>query len=191
MLLFLLGISNFSGVVLKSWCILKFPCVPSEQVAYVFRSSHWRCSVKKVFLKISQISQENTCVTVSFFIKFTESVTKRSRKKHFPTLKKLLLSELPSFSIELGNYQISLILSRLSAVNLSFFCNSTICLFVVIAHGVFLFPMIAHVICLFCVIAHAMSFFPHRKCCLSFFPDSTCYLLFFPDSTSHLFLFSR
>ena len=90
---------------------------------FCFKSGHWRCSVKKVFLKISQISQENTCVTVSFFIKFTESVTKRSRKKHFPTLKKLLLSELPSFSIELGNYQISLILSRLSAVKASCMCT--------------------------------------------------------------------
>ena len=28
-----------------------------------------RCSVKKVFLKISQNSQENTCVRVSFLIK--------------------------------------------------------------------------------------------------------------------------
>ena len=27
-----------------------------------FRSSHGRCSVKIVFLKISQISQENTCI---------------------------------------------------------------------------------------------------------------------------------
>ena len=26
------------------------------------RSSHWRCSIKKLFLKISQYSQENTCV---------------------------------------------------------------------------------------------------------------------------------
>ena len=31
------------------------------------RSSYRRCSVKKVYLKISQISQENTCVGVSFF----------------------------------------------------------------------------------------------------------------------------
>ena len=28
-----------------------------------------RCSVKKVFLEISQNSQENTCARVSFFIK--------------------------------------------------------------------------------------------------------------------------
>ena len=33
-----------------------------------YRSSHRRCSVKKVFLKISQNSQENTCVRVSFWL---------------------------------------------------------------------------------------------------------------------------
>ena len=32
----------------------------------ISRSSHRKCSVKKVFLKISQISQESTCVRVSF-----------------------------------------------------------------------------------------------------------------------------
>ena len=30
------------------------------------RSRHWSCSVKKVFLENLQISQENTCVEVSF-----------------------------------------------------------------------------------------------------------------------------
>ena len=34
-----------------------------------FRSSHRRYSVKKVFLQISQNSQENTCASVSFLIK--------------------------------------------------------------------------------------------------------------------------
>ena len=33
------------------------------------RSSHQRCSIKKVFLEISQNSQENTCSRVSFFNK--------------------------------------------------------------------------------------------------------------------------
>ena len=33
------------------------------------RSSHWRCSIKKLFLKISQCSQENICVELSFLIK--------------------------------------------------------------------------------------------------------------------------
>ena len=30
------------------------------------KSSHWRFSTKKAFLKMSQILQENTCVGVSF-----------------------------------------------------------------------------------------------------------------------------
>ena len=34
-----------------------------------FRSSHWRYSVKKVFLEIPQNPQENTCASVSFLIK--------------------------------------------------------------------------------------------------------------------------
>ena len=33
------------------------------------RSSQQRCSVKKVFMKISQNSQENTCARASFLIK--------------------------------------------------------------------------------------------------------------------------
>ena len=33
-----------------------------------YRSSHERCSIKKLFLKISQSSQENTCARVSFLI---------------------------------------------------------------------------------------------------------------------------
>ena len=34
-----------------------------------FKSRRQRCSIKKVFLEISQISQENTCARVSFLIK--------------------------------------------------------------------------------------------------------------------------
>ena len=33
----------------------------------------WRCSVKEVFLKISQNSQGNTCVRVSFLIELQAS----------------------------------------------------------------------------------------------------------------------
>ena len=33
------------------------------------RSSHWRCSIKKMSLKISQNSQQNTCARVLFVIK--------------------------------------------------------------------------------------------------------------------------
>ena len=35
----------------------------------LFRSSHRRCSIKKVFFKISQNSQENICAKVSFILK--------------------------------------------------------------------------------------------------------------------------
>ena len=39
------------------------------------RSSHQRCSVKKGFLQISQNSQENTCVGISFLINFIKKET--------------------------------------------------------------------------------------------------------------------
>ena len=41
------------------------------------RSSHRRCFIKKVFLKISQYSQENTCLKACNFIK------KRLQHRHF------------------------------------------------------------------------------------------------------------
>ena len=43
-------------------------CMPKTN-----RSSHQRCAIKKVFLGISQNSQENTCVRVSFLIKLQAS----------------------------------------------------------------------------------------------------------------------
>ena len=53
--------------------IIQSIIVPSmlqyRQIAMKLRSSHRRCSVKKVFLEISQNSQENTCARVSFLIK--------------------------------------------------------------------------------------------------------------------------
>ena len=39
------------------------------QIFACVRSSHQRCSIKKVFLEISQNSQINTCARVSFLIK--------------------------------------------------------------------------------------------------------------------------
>ena len=38
-------------------------------ITYLSRSSPWRCSVKRVFLEISQNSQKNICARVSFLIK--------------------------------------------------------------------------------------------------------------------------
>ena len=49
--------SNLSSVSFK-FCNIKY------------RSSHKRCSIKKVFLEISQNSQENTCAWVSFLRTF-------------------------------------------------------------------------------------------------------------------------
>ena len=53
------------------------------------RRSHRRCFVKKLFLKVSQISQENTSVGVSFLIKlYTSSLEtllkKRLRHRYLP-----------------------------------------------------------------------------------------------------------
>ena len=39
-----------------------------------------RCFVKKVFLEIPQISQENTCARVSFLIKFQASATSLKKR---------------------------------------------------------------------------------------------------------------
>ena len=41
----------------------------SNEIDTETRSSHRRCSVKNVFLEISQNSQENTCDRVSFLLK--------------------------------------------------------------------------------------------------------------------------
>ena len=46
------------------------------QIAY-HRSSHRRCSIKNVFLKISQNLQESTCVKISFLIKLHGNFIKR------------------------------------------------------------------------------------------------------------------
>ena len=48
-------------------------------------SSHLRSSIKKLFLKISQNSQENTCVGVSILIKFTCLRPATLSKKDTPT----------------------------------------------------------------------------------------------------------
>ena len=39
------------------------------RLKYINRSSHRRCSIKKLFLKILQYSQDNTCVVFSFLTK--------------------------------------------------------------------------------------------------------------------------
>ena len=39
---------------------------PQTTAFAIIRSSHWRCSIKKMFLKISQNSLENDCARVFF-----------------------------------------------------------------------------------------------------------------------------
>ena len=47
------------------------------RISWFYRSSQWRCSAKKVFLKILQYSQKNTCVEVSLkAFKFTILLTR-------------------------------------------------------------------------------------------------------------------
>ena len=59
------------------WTEIFFSNYSYERVRYMLmvlilltcRSNHCRCFIKKVFFKISQNSQENTCIGVSFFKK--------------------------------------------------------------------------------------------------------------------------
>ena len=52
--------------IFKNVYSFHFCCVLKE---YKFRSIHQRCSVKNVFLEISQNLRENTCARASFLIK--------------------------------------------------------------------------------------------------------------------------
>ena len=58
---------TFTSLCSGSSCFLSSKLAAAK--IFKYRSSHWRCSVKTVFLKISQNSQENTCVGVSFLKK--------------------------------------------------------------------------------------------------------------------------
>ena len=68
----------FSKCFRFNWSFLWIPLYPlfhllklhvTSCVYNMYRSSHQRCSLKKMFLKILIISQENICVGVSFLIK--------------------------------------------------------------------------------------------------------------------------
>ena len=52
-----------------------------QQQKKLYRSSHRQCSVKKVFLEISQNSQENTCARASFLIKLQAEVCNFTKKE--------------------------------------------------------------------------------------------------------------
>ena len=49
---------------------MKYLYVLEPMLSYKYpKAVAWRCSIKKVFLEISQNSQEHTCARVSFLIK--------------------------------------------------------------------------------------------------------------------------
>ena len=73
----------------------------------VIRSSHQRCSIKKVFFLILQNSQENTCARVSFFNKvgirnIWSSIHEKGKQRSdwVASLKALLIKESVYFKIE-------------------------------------------------------------------------------------------
>ena len=63
-----------SIVLLLSW-------TPKTLKLFYFRSSHRRCSEKKVFLEISQNLQENTCARDYFLIKLQAFLLKKSLRQ--------------------------------------------------------------------------------------------------------------
>ena len=60
--------------IIRRVIIILFQIVQTEAVI-------WRCSVKKVFLKTSQNSQENTCIGVFFLIKLQPGSLKLYQKR--------------------------------------------------------------------------------------------------------------
>ena len=55
-------LKNLSKIHKKHLCRSLFFNNVEGRKPETVRSSFWRCSVKMMFLKVSQISQENTCV---------------------------------------------------------------------------------------------------------------------------------
>ena len=64
---YVLNYASGNGLGTKSYLTSFASCQCSIIISY--RSSHRRCSVKKLLLEISQNSQENTCARVSFLTK--------------------------------------------------------------------------------------------------------------------------
>ena len=60
---------GFYMTLTLAWCGLRMLYFLHSNA---FRSSHWRCSIKKVFLKMSQNSQRNACARASFIIKLQD-----------------------------------------------------------------------------------------------------------------------
>ena len=74
----------------------------------------WRCSVKKLFLKISPNSQENTCARVSFLLKLqteacnfikTETLVQVFSCEFCEIFKNTFLYRIPPVAFSLNKYQ--------------------------------------------------------------------------------------
>ena len=73
---FELSPSNYCPWVTNLRCSLLLK-LGSAKPESIYRSSQW-CSIKKVFFKISQNSQESTCARVSFLIKLQAFIKKET-----------------------------------------------------------------------------------------------------------------
>ena len=60
-----------NSLIRRLMLISKFMALQTRKQMIV-KAVAQRCSVKKVFLEISQNSQENTCARVSFLLKFQD-----------------------------------------------------------------------------------------------------------------------
>ena len=64
--------------------VAMFSVFTSKKVFYKRKAVAQTCSVKKVFLEISQNSQENTCARVSFLIAACNFIKKETLAQVFP-----------------------------------------------------------------------------------------------------------
>ena len=85
----------------------------------LYRSSHRRCSVRKVFLEIWQNSQENTCTRISLFnkvagLRFATLLEKRLWHRCFPGF----------YEISKNTFFTEHILATVSGYSVKFYCYS-------------------------------------------------------------------
>ena len=71
---------NISDLTFKEILVI---CYTFSSFILTSRSSHQRCSVKKMFSKISQNLQENTCARVSYLIKLQTVGKKETQTQMF------------------------------------------------------------------------------------------------------------
>ena len=73
-IVFLMALITFSKVSNRvTFVVPKMKYFFKKNMRIWYRRSHWRYSIKKIFWKISQNSQENTCARVSLLIKLQAS----------------------------------------------------------------------------------------------------------------------